>query len=220
MSEEEWLACTNPMGMLAFLRGMFSDRKLRLFAVACCGIGWHLIADDQNRRAIEIAESLADGTTYREQLPAVRASLTSVTAWCTIEDSAWVAATRAALSGVRDAARSAARNKAWSGREERDAAWWQARAATRFTQASIVRDIFGTPFRSIALAPTSLAWHGGLIVSMARQMYDSRDFREIPVLADALEEAGCMDADILNHCRQPGEHVRGCWVIDTLLGKS
>jgi hypothetical protein len=220
MSEEEWLACTNPLGMLAFLRGMFSDRKLRLFAVACCGIGWHLIADDRNRRAIEIAEGLADGATYREQLPAVRASLTSVTVWCTIEESAWDAATRAALSGARDAARSAVRSKEWSGREERDAAWWQARAATKCTQADILRDIFGTPFRSIALAPTSLAWHGGLIVSMARQMYDSRDFREIPVLADALEEAGCMDADILNHCRQPGEHVRGCWVIDTLLGKS
>jgi len=65
-----------------------------------------------------------------------------------------------------------------------------------------------------------LEWHGGLLASMARRMYDSRDFSDLPVLADALEEAGCQDQDILGHCRSGGEHVRGCWVIDLLLGKS
>jgi hypothetical protein len=64
-----------------------------------------------------------------------------------------------------------------------------------------------------------LTWHDGLLVSMARQMYESRDFTDMPVLADALEEAGCTDADILAHCRQSSEHVRGCWVVDLLLGK-
>jgi hypothetical protein len=62
-------------------------------------------------------------------------------------------------------------------------------------------------------------WHGGLVVSMAQRIYDCRDFTEMPVLADALEEAGCTDADILGHCRSGGEHVRGCWVVDLLLGK-
>jgi len=55
---------------------------------------------------------------------------------------------------------------------------------------------------------------------MARRMYDSRDFADLPVLADALEEAGCQDQDILGHCRSESEHVRGCWVIDLLLGKN
>ena len=50
-------------------------------------------------------------------------------------------------------------------------------------------------------------------------MYESRNFARMPTLADALEEAGCTNADILAHCRQPGEHVRGCWVLDLLLGK-
>jgi hypothetical protein len=54
---------------------------------------------------------------------------------------------------------------------------------------------------------------------MARKMYDSRDFSDMPVLADALEEAGCQDADILVHLRGPEPHVRGCWVVDLLLGK-
>ena len=85
----------------------------------------------------------------------------------------------------------------------------------------LLHDIFGLlPFHPAALAPAWLTWHDGLLVSMARQMYDSRDFGDMPVLADALEEAGCDDADILAHCRQPGPHVRGCWVADLLLGKA
>jgi hypothetical protein len=55
---------------------------------------------------------------------------------------------------------------------------------------------------------------------IARAIYDGRAFERMPILADALEDAGCGDADILRHCREPGEHVRGCWVVDLLLGKS
>jgi hypothetical protein len=86
-------------------------------------------------------------------------------------------------------------------------------------QANLLRDIFGNPFRPITLEPSWLTWHGGLLVSMGQRMYDSRDFSDMPVLADALEEAGCQDQDILGHCRSGGEHVRGCWVVDLLLGK-
>jgi hypothetical protein len=64
-----------------------------------------------------------------------------------------------------------------------------------------------------------LAWQGGLVVSMARQMNASRDFGDMPVLADALEDAGCSDPEVLTHCRLPGEHARGCWVVDLLQGK-
>jgi hypothetical protein len=64
-----------------------------------------------------------------------------------------------------------------------------------------------------------LTWNDGLLVSMARRMYDSRDFSDMPVLADALEEAGCDTEEILLHCRQPSEHVRGCWCLDLLLDK-
>src|SRR5262249_20701254 len=83
-------------------------------------------------------------------------------------------------------------------------------------QLALLRDIFGNPFRPVALDPAWLSWHGGLLVSMARRMYDSRDFADLPVLADALEEAGCDNADILAHCRGPGPHVRGCWVVDLI----
>jgi hypothetical protein len=87
--------------------------------------------------------------------------------------------------------------------------------------ASILRCIFGPlPFRPITITPAWLSWHDGLLVSMARQMYDSRDFTDMPALADALEEAGCDNTDILGHCRSGGEHVRGCWIVDLVLGKA
>ena len=84
----------------------------------------------------------------------------------------------------------------------------------------LLHEAFGNPFRSVALDPAWLSWHDGLLVSMARQMYESRDFTDMPILADALEEAGCTDQDILGHCRSRSEHVRGCWVVDLVLGKS
>jgi hypothetical protein len=65
-----------------------------------------------------------------------------------------------------------------------------------------------------------LSWNDGIVPKLAQAIYDDRVFDRLPILADALEEAGCTNADILNHCRQPGEHVRGCWVVDLLLGKS
>jgi hypothetical protein len=87
----------------------------------------------------------------------------------------------------------------------------------RTAQCSLIRDIFGNPFRTVTL---DRAWTTTPVISLAQTMYDSRDFAAMPVLADALEEAGCDNADILAHCRGPGPHVRGCWVVDLALGRS
>jgi|GEM_PF-5757293 len=81
----------------------------------------------------------------------------------------------------------------------------------------IIRDIFGNPFRPVAFSPE---WRTSTVVSLARGMYDSRDFSAMPILADALQDAGCEQAEILDHCRGSGPHVRGCWVVDLALGKS
>jgi hypothetical protein len=84
----------------------------------------------------------------------------------------------------------------------------------------LLRDLLGPlPFHSVTLNPSWLTWHDGLIVSMAQQMYDSHDFSDMPVLADALEEAGCANQKMLQHCRSKSDHVRGCWLIDLLLNK-
>ena len=79
-----------------------------------------------------------------------------------------------------------------------------------------IRDIFGNPFRQVAFASE---WRTSAAVALAARMYESRDFAAMPILADALQDAGCDSADILDHCRGPGPHVRGCWVVDLVLGK-
>jgi hypothetical protein len=88
---------------------------------------------------------------------------------------------------------------------------------TEARRSARVRDIFGNPFRPVVFDPE---WRTSTAMPLAKQMYESRDFSTMPILADALQDAGCDNDDILNHCRQPGEHVRGCWVVDLLLGKS
>jgi hypothetical protein len=92
-------------------------------------------------------------------------------------------------------------------------------------QATVVRDLFNH-FRQVAADPSWLAWNDGTVVKLAQVIYDQRalpsgelDPARLAVLADALEEACCTDADILAHCRGPGPHVRGCWVVDRLLQK-
>lgn len=87
----------------------------------------------------------------------------------------------------------------------------------RIRACSIIRDIFGNPFRPAAIEQ---AWRTTSVLALARQMYNTRDFSAMPILGDALEDANCVNADILTHCREEKEHVRGCWVVDLLLGKS
>jgi hypothetical protein len=96
---------------------------------------------------------------------------------------------------------------------------WEALGRTlaeKQVQCSLIRDISGNPFRPASADPS---WLTPTVVSLARQMYESRDFSPMPILADALQDAGCDNPDILDHCRSEAPHVRGCWVVDLLLGK-
>jgi hypothetical protein len=92
-------------------------------------------------------------------------------------------------------------------------------AAEQAIQCDLLRDIFA-PFAVAAVHPSCLAWNGNTIPKIAQGIYEDRAFDRLPILADALEDACCDNADILAHCRSGGEHVRGCWVVDLLLGKS
>jgi len=89
---------------------------------------------------------------------------------------------------------------------------WQ---VARAPQSDMLREVFGNPFRA-PLTPDA-DWLTSDVVSLAEAIYDEQAFDRMPVLGDALEEAGCTEADILAHCREPGEHLRGCWVLDTIL---
>jgi hypothetical protein len=94
------------------------------------------------------------------------------------------------------------------------------RAAARKVQGDLLREIFGNPFRAaLAIDASLLRWNDGLIPRLAAAAYEGRAFDRLPILADALEEAGCSDADLLGHLRGPGPHVLGCCAVDALLGK-
>jgi hypothetical protein len=211
MTEAEWLACTNPEPMLLALGGRASERKLRLFACACCRRAWHLLTDERSRTAVEVAERFADGYATREELGAASEAAGAAwnaawegpaSEWFEARDAEWTACV--AASPVARAGAASAASQAWD---------YEPGA-----RADLLRDIF--PVRLPALDPAWLAWNDGTVPKLARGIYDGRAFDRLPILADALEEAGCADAELLHHCRQPSEHVRGCWVIDLLTGRA
>ena len=294
MTEQEWLACDDPAAMLEFVTGHnanlaegvgggqpVSDRKLRLFACACCRQAWHLLRDDapcpqcqgkspnwtkyrqhgqgmydicevcsntgrvnRSRRAVEVAERYADGQTAATNLLEARVESAKVGT-----PLGWAAHGCCRKCPDPDAL-----------------GFWQRChwLPEQFpAQADLLRDIVGNPFRpaAVTLAEMSswLLWNDGAVHKLACVIYDERRFGDLPILADALEEAGCDNADILQHCRNQewcigcsvgggderyygggggwcsmcdksglglhtmplrGPHVRGCWVLDLILGLS
>jgi hypothetical protein len=92
-------------------------------------------------------------------------------------------------------------------------AWYRARTQ----QAVLIREVFGNPF---VTSEFEARWRTSNVVDLARTIYEERVFDRMPILADALMDAGCADESILDHCREPRSHVRGCWVVDLILGRS
>jgi hypothetical protein len=228
MREQDWLTSADPEAMLDYVRGQTTDRKLRLFACACCRDVWHLLPDARSRAAVEVSERYADGLAGPKEQARARGAAVSPTgavAWAAY----WAVSNKLATCVVNvshitvEARARAAEAQARAGgadqAADRIAAWEGASHAALREQACLLRDIRGNPFRCVAADPAWLAWRGGLVVAMARQLYEARDFGDLAILADALEDAGCTDAELLGHCRSGGRHVRGCWALDLLLGK-
>jgi hypothetical protein len=232
MTEAEWRACAEPGPMLAFLRDRAGDRKPRLFAAACCRRVWHLLTDARSRAAVEVQERYADGAATPAELTAAQSAALRADADADAgfdpddaRPSAAAAAKEAAFgpgtprdveAGAHDAAHFAAEAAGLDRRDELGGAWRVGKADEQKAQADLIRDIFGNPFRPVSLNP---AWRTSTTVALVAQMYESRDFSAMPILADALQDAGCDSDDILDHCRGDGPHVRGCWVVDLVLGK-
>jgi hypothetical protein len=214
MTEAEWLTCTNPGPMVAFLENTGSDRKLRLFAVACCRRSWDTLTDkiwdtltiERLRRAVEVGEQYADGLVNDQ---------TRSAAWDVVqkmqedaidrqewERAAWILRIHCPVYDFMNRSVRYAPVGDWG------------------LKCQLLRDIFGNPFRPASIDPTVLTWNGGTVPKLAQAIYNDRRFSDLPILADALEEAGCDNADILAHCRSEGPHVRGCWVVDLILGKT
>lgn len=241
VTEAEWLNCIDPGPMLDCLRGKASPRKLRLFAVACCRRVSYLF-DEHSRAAIELTGQDADGLSKIETravaemetcLGDQRASRTMM-----IGLPPWWLVVTTLLSGQTENVKRLVAWITWSlqadandthaalhaprGDEIRAArAAWAAAQMTRIQeqafQCILLREILGNPFRRLSINASCQTLQ---VVRLAQGIYDSRDFADMPVLADTLEDAGCTNQDIVNHCRSREQHVRGSWVIDALLGKS
>ncbi len=219
MTEAEWLMANDPRPMLAFLKGKASDRKLRLFAAACCRRIWHLLTDERCQRTVEVAEQYADGNGKLNELKDACRMAFDAGMECSGNDDMRAIACMMAVSNDPHSAAVETIFYASSvpmGLGECDDPEDVVRGPELKEQAVLSRDIFGNPFRSVSIDPS---WLTSTVVSLARHMYESRDFSAMLILADALQDAGSDNEEILNHCRQPGEHVRGCFVVDRLLGK-
>ena len=266
MNESDWLKCSDPTPMLEYLRGKVSERKIRLFAVACCRRIWHLLTDERSRNAVEVAEQFADGTVHpadlfdahllagavvelhRETVPPLEWPHDYVN-WLDARADASAAAMAAERTSARfpigisqaeheaamlppsqyqqgaDTAHSyairavvhsnAPRQAGVSGRRgtpERTAATNSEASA----QARLIDEIFGNPFCPVALDPT---WLSSTVLALAQGIYDEIAFDRMPILADALQDAGCEQDTILNHLRGDGPHTKGCWAVDLLTGR-
>ena len=224
MTEAQWLACDDPAPMLAFLRRKVSDRKLRLFACACARAAWHLLSDGRSREAVEIVERCADRQARGRELGRAErlANEAQFDVWVADQDRpgapwpspVWSAAHFAywAAVGVKDLAAYYLNNR--EGLQG---------APPAGVQAGLLRDVAGDPFRTTA---ADVGWLTPTVSALATAVYEEcalpsgeLDAARLAVLADALEDAGCADEAIFGHLRAPGPHVRGCWVVDLILGK-
>ena len=220
MTEQEWLACTHSGSMLLFLENRRSYRKFRLFAVACCRRIWPLMPEQRSRQIVEVAERDADDVADPEELVEV---LDAAPVDLEGIDATEAAAYAAVCDDVQSAAGLSADYAAAAADEvsfsplPRKITWGTGGIAERAAQAELLRCIFGNPFRPLTLNPS---WVTPTVTGLVETIYQERAFDLLPILADALEEAGCDNSDILHHCRGNTSHARGCWVVDLLLARN
>jgi hypothetical protein len=229
--------------------GTASDRKLRLFSAACVRRIWHVVTDHRGRTLVELAERFVDGLASDAEVSGackvfVDAHENKERAGAGSPDPmAYACVAHAGVFTARLAAAAAAEFAECVGHMAAEAvivtgpgewppakteAWESAVWAERAVQSALLRDILGNPFRPPpAIDPAFLTWNAGTVARLAQAAYDNRllpsgelDPARQGVLADALEEAGCTDVELLGHLRGPGPHVRGCWAVDLLLGRT
>lgn len=213
MTEVEWESGTDPDPMLRFVRGKASERKLRLFAAASFRRLAALLPDPRQQRGIDVLERLAEGAIT---LDSCRGVVTGVRHAIPLDDRVPGSPPAdhlhfAALMLYREfCSSSIAAHAVLAPAALADG------TGELHEQARLMRCIIGNPFRPMRVEPR---WASHAVASLARAIYEERDFDRLPILADALEESGCDDRGLLAHCRGEGPHARGCWAIDLILGK-
>jgi hypothetical protein len=194
VTEAEWRACDDPLEMLDFLSNRVCERKAWLLVCGFARLWGARHPRGLPRAAVDALERYADGGATPKEVTA------------------------------------AVRGPDGGGHRTLANPWHEATVLTRTNRrkrrfsshaVAVIRDVVGNPFRPApVIDPAWLAWSGGTVRKLAAASYEERAFDRLPVLADALEDAGCSDPEVLGHLHCGGEHARGCWVLDLLLGKS
>jgi len=231
MDETAWLSCVDPNLMLEYLFAhRVTRRKLRLLACACCRHYWASLTDRRTRQTVVACEQNADRLITRAQLveAAQQAQLAEYEA-PQFERSAYTAVLLTASTDIRQSvhpalgwlqqmARWEAAYECVPGMDE-TAVVNEAERSERARQCAVVRELWGNPFRYLPVNEDWRRWQDGTVVKLARAIYDERNFHDLPILADALMDAGCGNERLVEHFQTPEGHSLGCWALDAVLGR-
>jgi hypothetical protein len=223
MDENTWWTGDDLAGMKRLACLSHAERKLRLFGCACCRRMWPLLNRKKLRHAIEVAERFADGLASDEERIRANRSVARSIQNFDVDSTEGQEALYAAVF-VLDATNFAGNYAPEMALDALAAAYRHqpiAREAEARVQMELLRDIFGPLLiRWIPFAEEWREWKRGCVPKLARAIYDDERFDLLPILADALQEAGCTDSDVLAHCHAKARHIRGCWVVDWVLGRN
>jgi hypothetical protein len=244
MNEDEWFTEIDFTRHVRFAESRVSARKWRLLAAAFCRTVLHLHCESHLHRAVETAEEFADGNSTLQELEGYRQQCreTAIQAheewvrfaevkpgealkWWLLDELAWAAsyvattpvsveAVSQKVAGIAIQARTGDSGVIRLQFGATPATHQNLTVAENREFRALVWDVVGNPYTSGRFRP---AWRTSTTTALARGMYRSRDFTAMPILADALQDAGCDNDEVLDHCRSPGTHVRGCWVVDQIL---
>jgi hypothetical protein len=203
--------------MFRWVMRVLSPRQFRLYVAACCASLWDDLTPPSARQAIDVLERYADGLAGAKDLAEARESarveaerldslqFDTAGGWCDTLRNQSLALFAAAATALRPRVQP----ELWA---------WQP-GAHRPSDCDLLRCIGGNSFRPVTVDPVWLSWNDGCVLRLAELIYAEWRYEDLPVLADALEDAGCAEAALLAHLRGPGPHCRGCWPMDRLLEK-
>lgn len=215
MTESQWLVSTDAIELFDFVHDQATERKLRLFGCACLQFIWSQIGEELPM-TLGVVAAFADGTTTKAALKRARAAVRQERHDLEASDAGmrpmWGACWLAEVAASENAYASVL---AELKRLSSDILFLEADDWTAI--CGLLRDIFGNPFHTHTCDST---WLTSTVTLLATAIYAEKAFERLPILADALEDAGCDSTEILTHLRGDGTHVAGCWALDLVLGKS
>jgi hypothetical protein len=241
MTHEEWLACDYVEALSGELEFRASPRKLWLFGAACLRRVWRLLDNEAARLAVEVTEQYVDARISRREfidcltnaeldlgeglwLGPLPLGFCDCPYCMEIQEDQWER-----TGGMPRRVEDGARNPSWAAARAvfhaRELVAWEtgpksesAVSAEEQAQHALLLDLL-IPERAPRIDPAWVYSGGAAVLRVARAIYDERAFDRMPILADALEDFGCIESALLDHLREPGVHIRGCWVLDQILGR-